>query len=163
MQRYTSPYWFCYEFWSYQTIMAMIKFYTGDLPFSFPKKTILKQFIQTIFDKEKKKLLSISYIFCSDDMLLQINQDFLQHDFYTDIISFGLSEKNQPIEAEIYISIDRVKENAKKLGTAYTEEMRRVIFHGALHLCGYKDKTKKDILTMRAKEDRYLQLYNKAI
>jgi rRNA maturation RNase YbeY len=90
-----------------------------------------------------------------------MNRDFLQHDYYTDIITFGLSEKNQPIEAEIYISIDRVKDNALSLGVAYKEEMLRVIFHGALHLCGYKDKTKSEISAMRAKEDQYLQLFAK--
>ncbi len=143
--------------------MAMIRFCTGDRPFSFPKKTRLKTFIKTIFKKEKKELASISYIFCSDEMLLQINRDFLQHDYYTDIISFDLSEKNQPTEAEIYISIDRVKENALNLNIPYQEEMRRVLFHGALHLCGYKDKRKSEILTMRAKEDQYLHLFHKAL
>jgi probable rRNA maturation factor len=141
----------------------MIRFCTGDRPFSFPEKTRLKTFIKTLFKKEKKVLASISYIFCSDEMLLQVNRDFLQHDYYTDIISFGLSEKNQPIEAEIYISIDRVKENALGLNIPYQEEMRRVIFHGALHLCGYKDKRKSEISTMRAKEDQYLRLYNHAV
>jgi rRNA maturation RNase YbeY len=85
----------------------------------------------------------------------------LQHDYYTDIITFGLSEKNQPIEAEIYISIDRVKENASNLSIAYQQEMLRVLFHGALHLCGYKDKSKADIKLMRGKEDFYIGLYNK--
>lgn len=90
-----------------------------------------------------------------------MNRDFLQHDYYTDIITFGLSEKNQPIEAEIYISIDRVKDNAKTLENNYQQEMLRVIFHGALHLCGFKDKTKSEISVMRAKEDQYLQQYAK--
>ena len=90
-----------------------------------------------------------------------MNNDFLQHDYYTDIITFGLSEKNKPVEAEIYISIDRVKDNAKQLSILYKTEMLRVLFHGALHLCGYKDKTKSEILTMRAKEERFLLLFNK--
>ena len=142
--------------------MAKISFHAGDRSFSFQQKTLVKDFIETIFRKEKKPLAAINYIFCSDDMLLQMNKDFLQHDYYTDIISFGLSDPNEPIEAEIYISIDRVKDNAVTMGTSYRNEMLRVLFHGALHLCGYKDKTKSEISTMRSKEDRYLHLFLKA-
>ena len=141
--------------------MAKINFRSGDRPFKFQNKTGLKSFIESIFKKEKKELGEINYIFCSDEMLLKINQDFLQHNYYTDIITFGLQEPGQPIEAEIYISIDRVKDNAQMLGHTYKEEMLRVLFHGALHLCGYKDKTKSEIITMRAKEDQYLQLFAK--
>jgi probable rRNA maturation factor len=141
--------------------MAKISFRAGDRSFSFQQKTLVKNFIETIFRKEKKPLAAINYIFCSDDMLLQMNKDFLQHDYYTDIISFGLSDPNEPIEAEIYISIDRVKDNALTMGTTYRNEMLRVLFHGALHLCGYKDKTKSEISTMRSKEDRYLHLFLK--
>ena len=141
--------------------MAKISFRAGERSFSFQQKTLVKNFIETIFRKEKKPLAAINYIFCSDDMLLQMNKDFLQHDYYTDIISFGLSDPNEPIEAEIYISIDRVKDNALTMGTTYRNEMLRVLFHGALHLCGYKDKTKSEISTMRSKEDRYLHLFLK--
>ncbi len=141
--------------------MAKINFRSGDRAFAFPNKTIIKAFIEKLIKKEGGVLSDINYIFCSDKFLLQMNRDFLQHDYYTDIITFGLSEKNQPIEAEIYISIDRVKDNALSLGVAYKEEMLRVIFHGALHLCGYKDKTKSEISAMRAKEDQYLQLFAK--
>lgn len=142
--------------------MAKISFNTGDRPFVFQQKLLLKSFIESIFKREKKHLAELRYVFCSDDMLLDINRNFLQHDYFTDIITFGLSEKGQPIEAEIYISIDRVKDNAQMLGVTYKAEMLRVLFHGALHLCGYKDKTKSEIVTMRAKEDRYLQLFGKA-
>jgi rRNA maturation RNase YbeY len=141
--------------------MAKISFNTGDRPFVFQQKMLLKTFIESIFKKEKKQLAGLRYVFCSDDMLLDINRNFLQHDYFTDIITFGLSEKGQPIEGEIYISIDRVKDNAQMLGQTYKEEMLRVLFHGALHLCGYKDKTKSEIITMRAKEDQYLQLFAK--
>ncbi|MDD2794130.1 MAG: rRNA maturation RNase YbeY [Sediminibacterium sp.] len=141
--------------------MAKISFNTGDRPFVFQQKTPLKQFIESIFKKEKKQLAGLRYVFCSDDMLLDINRNFLQHDYFTDIISFGLSEKREPIEGEIYISIDRVKDNAQMLGVTFKEEILRVLFHGALHLCGYKDKTKSEIITMRAKEDQYLQLFAK--
>jgi rRNA maturation RNase YbeY len=141
--------------------MAKINFRSGDRNFAFPNKTKLKAFLEKLIKKEGHQLLAINYVFCSDEFLLQMNRDFLQHDYYTDIISFGLSEKKQPIEAEIYISIDRVKDNAVSLRATYKDEMLRVIFHGALHLCGYKDKTKREIITMRAKEDQYLQLFAK--
>jgi rRNA maturation RNase YbeY len=141
--------------------MAKINFLTGDRKFTFQQKKSTKTFIELMFKKEKKELLQITYVFCSDEFLLKMNNDFLQHDYYTDIITFGLSLKNKPVEAEIYISIDRVKDNAKQLGLLYKTEMLRVLFHGALHLCGYKDKTKSEILIMRAKEERYLLLFNK--
>lgn len=141
--------------------MAKINFRSGDRPFIFPDKTGLKSFIESIFKKEKKELGGINYIFCSDEMLLKINQDFLHHNYYTDIITFGLHEPSQPIEAEIYVSIDRVKDNAIKHGVTYENEMKRVLFHGALHLCGYKDKKKSEIQEMRAKEDQYLQMIAK--
>ncbi|MDO9156438.1 rRNA maturation RNase YbeY [Sediminibacterium sp.] len=142
--------------------MTKINFRSGDRSFVFPNKTHLKSFIASIFKKEKRELGSINYIFCSDDMLLKINQDFLQHNYYTDIITFGLNEPGEPIEAEIYVSIDRVKDNANQQSVSYQNEMQRVLFHGALHLCGYKDKKKSEIIVMRQKEDQYLHLITKA-
>jgi rRNA maturation RNase YbeY len=142
--------------------MTKINFRSGDRSFVFPNKTHLKSFIASIFKKEKRELGSINYIFCSDDMLLKINQDFLQHNYYTDIITFGLNEPGEPIEAEIYVSIDRVKDNANQQSVSYQNEMQRVLFHGALHLCGYKDKKKSEIMVMRQKEDQYLHLITKA-
>jgi rRNA maturation RNase YbeY len=142
--------------------MAKINFRTGDRPFVFSNKTGLKSFIESIFKKEKKILGGINYIFCSDEMLLKINQDFLQHNYFTDIITFGLNEPGEAIAAEIYVSIDRVKDNAQQQGVSYQNEMQRVLFHGALHLCGYKDKKKSEIILMRQKEDQYLQLIGKA-
>lgn len=103
----------------------------------------------------------IHYIFCSDDYLLEINRQHLQHDYYTDIITFGLSDPGQPIQAEVYISIDRVRDNARQLNYSIKEELHRVVFHGALHLCGYKDKRAKDQRIMRKMEDKYLRLYFK--
>ncbi|MDP3394621.1 rRNA maturation RNase YbeY [Sediminibacterium sp.] len=142
--------------------MTKINFRTGDRPFVFKNKAGLKSFIASIFKKEKKLLGAINYIFCSDEMLLKINQDFLQHNYYTDIITFGLNEPGEPIDAEIYVSIDRVKDNATQQGVSFQNEMQRVLFHGALHLCGYKDKKKSEIVVMRQKEDQYLQLMAKA-
>lgn len=143
--------------------MQQVQFRSADRSLVFPGKTALKQFIGELFKKEKKALESITYVFCSDKYLLKINQDFLQHDYYTDIISFELSEKGMPAEAEIYISIDRVKENAKMMGVSFKQEVLRVIFHGALHICGYKDKTRLEQQTMRLKEDVYLALFTKQV
>jgi probable rRNA maturation factor len=127
--------------------------------FNLSERSSLKFFIQTLFKKEKKKLEGLNYIFCSDDYLLDINRQYLKHDFYTDIITFGLSEPGQAITAEIYISVDRVRENAEQFKTSFKKEMHRVIFHGALHLCGYRDKKKEDVALMRKMEDKYLTLY----
>ena len=135
-----------------------------DVHFFFPyKKNILternklKLFIQQLFKKEKSKLNSIQYIFCSDEYLLEINRQYLNHDYFTDIITFNLGEKE--IVGEVYISIDRIKDNATTYKTSFKKELHRVIFHGALHLCGYKDKLNEEKKIMRAKEDRYLQDY----
>ncbi len=136
--------------------MSRINFYTADKAFVFKGKRKLKLFIELLFKKEGVQIDQINYVFCSDKYLLTINQSFLQHDFYTDIITFDLSEKNQAKSAEIYISIERVAENAKNLSVQYQTELLRVIFHGALHLCGYHDKKKVDIQKMRQKEDFYL-------
>ena|ERR1700748_2716921 len=119
----------------------------------------LKAFLPSLFKKEKKQLSEIRYIFCSDDYLLDINKQYLQHDYYTDIITFDLSEPGQPINAEIYISVDRVRDNARNFHTSLKRELHRVIFHGALHLCGYKDKSQEEEKIMRQKEEKYLEIY----
>jgi len=126
---------------------------------SLSNRTRLKSFIVSLFKKEGIKLENIDYIFCSDDYLLEINRQHLQHDYYTDIITFELSNPGEPVNAEVYISIDRVKDNARQFNTALKEEIHRVIFHGALHLCGYKDKKSKDQELMRKMENKYLGLY----
>lgn len=141
--------------------MSNVQFRSADRSLQLPGKSALKAFIAGIFKKEKQALASITYVFCSDAFLLQMNRDFLQHDYYTDIITFGLSEKGEPVEAEVYISLDRVKDNARNLQQTYRQETLRVIFHGALHLCGYKDKKKSEIELMRKKEDQYLRLFEK--
>ena len=141
--------------------MPKVFFHSADRPIPVTTRTLLKSSIESVFRKEKKALSAIQYIFCSDDYLLQINRDFLKHDYYTDIISFGLSEPGQPVEAEIYISVDRVRDNANTLGQPFSKEILRVICHGALHLCGYRDKKKSEITTMREKEDHYLRLFEK--
>ena len=126
-----------------------IKFFFQQTKISLSDRNRLKAFIEQIFKNEKKTLSSINYIFCSDEYLLEINRQFLKHDYYTDIITFNLSEDPKKIEGEIYISIDRVRDNAKSHAVSFTNELHRVIFHGSLHLCGYRDKKKEDIVVMR--------------
>jgi len=128
-------------------------------PISLGERTGLKRFLASLFRKEKIPMAELRYIFCSDDYLLEINRQFLQHDYYTDIITFNLAEKGHPINGEIYISVDRVRENARDFASPVRKELHRVIFHGALHLCGYRDKTNKEKLEMRNKEDRALESY----
>ena len=105
------------------------------------------------------KKVKLNYICCSDEYLLTINKQFLDHDTLTDIITFDLSETENELIGEIYISVDRVKENATKFGVSYLNELHRVIFHGALHLCGYTDKTAADKQEMRRQEDLCLAAY----
>lgn len=120
----------------------------------------LKAFLASTAQSTKRPLGSLNIIFCNDEHLLGINRDFLQHDYYTDIITFDLSLSGKaPLEAELYISVDRVKENAASLGQPFYRELHRVIFHGLLHLMGYKDKQKKDQALMRQMEEKLLGEY----
>lgn len=141
--------------------MQKVHFYYIDRRPALKERKRLKLFIENLFVQKRKKLDNLSYIFCSDKHLLSINNEFLKHDFYTDVITFDLSSIKNEIDGEIYISIDRIKDNAKKEGVSFNEELHRIIFHGALHLCGHKDKTKEDALIMRSTENKYLKLYFK--
>ncbi len=136
-----------------------IKFILNDAFIKIPDRRRLKLFIREIFYVEGKTLASLTFVFCTDEFLLGINREFLKHDNYTDIITFCLSDARQPIIGEIYISADRIRENAQLLGISINKELHRVIFHGVLHLCGYKDKTPKDKRTMTMMEDKNLALY----
>lgn len=119
----------------------------------------MKEVIRDLFKKEKTKLEQLRYIFCSDEYLLQINKEHLNHNYYTDIITFDLSETPKATIGEIYISVDRVRDNAQNYEVSFKHELLRVIFHGALHLCGYKDKSSKEEQLMRKAEDKYLKYY----
>ena len=130
-----------------------IKFFFNNVSISLENRPDLKRKINSIFLSEKKKYSIVSFIFCNDQYLLSINNKFLGHDTYTDIITFPLNEVGEAISGEIYISVDRVRENAANGGCTIKKELHRVLFHGVLHLCGYKDKTKKDKKTMTAKEN----------
>lgn len=135
-----------------------VQFFYADINKRIKEATSIKLSIQQLFSDENKILNSINYIFCSDEYLLSINKEHLNHDYYTDIITFDLTENNEDgIIGEVYISIDRIKDNAATLNNTYANELLRVVFHGALHLCGYKDKSKKDELLMRNKENHYIQ------
>ncbi|MEO5996251.1 MAG: rRNA maturation RNase YbeY [Chitinophagaceae bacterium] len=139
--------------------MQKISFHYLVVPFSFRHRKSVKEQIGKLFKSENKEFRSITYIFCSDVYLLEINKDFLKHDYYTDIITFNLAEEDEPIIGEIYISIDRVLDNSNLLHESFRRELLRVIYHGALHLCGYKDKTRKERVLMREREDLYLNKF----
>ncbi len=123
-------------------------------------RTRLKSFISLLASKEKMVVKELNFIFCDNAYLLDINRSNLQHDYFTDVITFGANDgSSNRISGEIYISVDMVKSNAATYDTTFSNELHRVIFHAVLHLCGYKDKTKNDIMLMRSKEDLYLELY----
>ena len=138
-----------------------VQFFFLETSITLKDRSKLKTFIKDLFKREKQNLHKLNYIFCSDEHLLSINKEFLSHDFYTDIITFDLSESKDKIDGEIYISLDRVRDNAQNFDTSLNKELHRVIFHGALHLCGYKDKSPKDETAMRGAENQYLDLYFK--
>ncbi len=140
--------------------MSKVFFHKADKSITVNFKPVVKQLIEDLFDKEKVILSKVDYIFCSDEYLLKINLNYLKHNYFTDIISFCFSKKNEPIVGEIYLSIDRIKENAKTYKVPYQTELLRVIIHGALHLCGYKDETEPLKKKMRFKEDFYLKMYD---
>jgi rRNA maturation RNase YbeY len=124
-------------------------------------KKRVKDFIIKIFQLEQLKVSRLAYIFTTDEYVLSLNRDFLQHDYYTDVLTFDQSEENGSISGEVYISVPRVKENSKTEGVLFSKELLRVMFHAALHLCGYRDKTKSEITQMREKEEEYLLLFEK--
>jgi rRNA maturation RNase YbeY len=140
--------------------MAIIQFFYTQQTSVLTQKKRLKSFLLEKSILHGRPISGLQIIFCSDDYLLKINQDFLSHDYYTDIITFDLgSIGSEQIEGEIYISLDRVKDNANLHGVSFKTELHRVIFHGLLHLLGFKDKKKADQLVMRAMEDEFLLHY----
>jgi probable rRNA maturation factor len=132
-----------------------IFFTTHDVEVELPEIDTLTVWIEETIDEEGYELTRIDFIFCSDEFLLEVNRTHLDHDFYTDIITFPLNAN--PIIAEIYISIDRVKENATSYSIPFMDELLRVIIHGILHLCGYDDHSETDIAFIRQKEEHYLK------
>ncbi len=137
----------------------MIYFHTEDVVFTLKNKTPIKKWIMGTIENKGKKVGEINFIFCSDAYLLSINQHYLKHNTYTDIITFDYSKglKEILISGDIYISVERVKENAITFSKTLNDELHRVIIHGVLHLLGYKDKSKKDKDEMTGQENRYLK------
>lgn len=139
----------------------MIQFFSEDIDFDLPNKvSVIKWITETLFF-EQKSTEGLSFIFCSDKYLHELNVKYLDHDTLTDIITFPYhNDGNSKIEGDIFISIDRIKENSKELETSFEDELHRVIIHGVLHLCGYGDKTEKEKKEMRRKENESLQKRN---
>jgi probable rRNA maturation factor len=122
-------------------------------------RSIYKNWIKQIILSENKKLGTITFIFCNDEYLFSINKQYLNHNYYTDIISFDYSDSNK-ISGDIFISMDRIYDNAKLLNTNIQEELLRVVSHGLMHFCGYKDKTEAEKNTMRFKEEEKIKIFN---
>ena len=139
--------------------MAMkIDFCNEDVSYIVPQKRKIRFWLMSVIEQEQRQAGDISCVFCSDDYLVKLNNQYLSASYFTDVITFDYSKKNF-ISGDIFISVDRVKENAKLYNQPYFREMCRVILHGILHLCGYKDKTETQIQQMREKEEYYLQKY----
>ena len=136
-----------------------VNFHLADVTYRITLKRRLKEFIPVIFQEEEKDWGQLDIILCSDKYLLQMNKEHLSHDYYTDILTFDLSSNEEKGIGEIYISIDRVKENANNMGMGVDNELTRVIFHGVLHLCGHNDSTKKLKEEIHKMEDSYLNLF----
>lgn len=136
----------------------MVNIFYEDTPFILQEVENITAWINHTIDTEGCELSNINYIFCSDEYLHQVNVDYLQHDYYTDIITFDNSEEEGLIEGDLFISIDRVEDNAVQQKTVFHVELKRVIIHGVLHLLGYNDKTDEERNLMREKENAYLSL-----
>lgn len=135
----------------------MIDFYSKDTPFSFKgKQKSAKTKIKSVIKMEEKQGGNLCFIFCTNDFLLDINKKYLDHDYYTDVITFDYTVDNI-VSGDVFISVEQVDENARKYGVSFEYELSRVIYHGVLHLCGYKDKSEDEERTMREKEDFYLK------
>jgi rRNA maturation RNase YbeY len=126
-----------------------------DVPFPKIKRRVTTRWIYLTIEKYHKKAGAISYIFCSDEEILKINKQYLNHDYYTDIITFDYTE-DEAVSGDLFISLNTVKSNSEKFGTAYEEELHRVMIHGVLHLCGFKDKAPADEKIMHEKENEAL-------
>lgn len=135
----------------------MIYYHQEDTQFQPKQKLALRKWIYAVVAKEEKNIENVTYIFCSDENLLQMNKQHLKHDYYTDIITFDYSNECE-IAGDLFISVDRVKDNATNFSKSFYDELHRVMIHGVLHLLGYKDKTANEKLLMRKKEDYYLTL-----
>ena len=139
---------------------SRIQFVKEDVTFKLKRAAKLKLWIKRIIAEHEFDLLNLTYVFCSDEYLLAINIEHLNHDTLTDVITFNNSDNERTIEADIFISVDRVQDNARYLNVDYKEELHRVLIHGVLHLLGFTDKDPAAELEMRAKEEYCLSLRN---
>ncbi|KPM49377.1 rRNA maturation RNase YbeY [Jiulongibacter sediminis] len=137
----------------------MIEFHAEDIDFELDNPSKIEKWLETVAQNEGFKIEELNYIFMTDEGLYEINMEYLNHDNYTDIITFDNSEEEEIIEGDIFISIERVRENAETYNSPFDTELRRVLAHGLLHLCGYKDKTEKDEKRMREMEEKSLALF----
>ena len=137
--------------------MPSIRFFSEDISFELKKKNGIKRWIKHAILSEHHKLNNLTFIFCSDEYLLNINRQYLDHNTYTDIITFDNSEKPGSLTGDIFISVERVQENAGRFHVSQDDELHRVMIHGVLHLLGYKDKNKQSKSMMTSKEDEYLK------
>ena len=135
----------------------MISYYFQDSDFKFRDRRKTNEWLKLAAESEIRRIGNISIIFCSDNYVLDINQKYLQHDYFTDIITFDYCEGDR-LSGDLFISVDSVRENSVEFGTEFKDELNRVIIHGLLHLVGYDDHTEKDIKLMRSKENYYLSL-----
>lgn len=135
----------------------MVAFFNEDIVFPFKEKTLCRRWLKTVAESEVKVLGDVSIIFCSDNYILDVNLRYLQHDYYTDIITFDYCSGNR-LSGDLFISVDSVRENAAYYGTEFQDELHRVIVHGLLHLVGYDDHSEEDIAVMRSKENYYLEV-----
>lgn len=134
-----------------------IEYYNKSGDFRFKGKIKHRKWIELAAKAEGKKVGEISIIFCSDEELLEVNVEYLNHNYYTDIITFDYCEGNT-ISGDLFISLDRVRENGEEFGGGFTKELSRIIIHGVMHLCGYKDKSEGEAVKMREREDHYLEV-----
>ena len=136
-----------------------IHFFSEEITYALKEKLSRKRWLKKIAANAGFNIKELNYVFCSDEYLYQMNRDYLKHDTYTDIITFDNSEKKGDLEGDIFVSIDRVRENAKTHTQEVETEMNRVLAHGLLHLMGYKDKTQEEANLMRLKEEESIRLY----
>ena len=137
----------------------MIIFFNEDIDFKFQGKNNFKAWLKKVADKEGFKIKDLNYIFCSDEYLHKINVDYLDHDTLTDLLTFDNSEDESTIEGDIFVSIERVKENSQTLNTVFEEEIKRVVIHGLLHLCGHDDHSIEEKVEMRRLESKYISIF----
>lgn len=137
--------------------VRMISYYFQDTDFKFRDRRKTNEWLKLAAESEIRRIGNISIIFCSDNYVLDINQKYLQHDYFTDIITFDYCEGDR-LSGDLFISVDSVRENSVEFGAEFKDELNRVIIHGLLHLVGYDDHTEKDIKLMRSKENYYLSL-----